>query len=190
MKQDQKRKFDLKAYRAISSAISTYEDTSILMDHLVEGLCRTFKIKGSSILLYDEREKQLFRVASWGLSDEYLRKGAMFMDEICQEFRQGKVLIFEDIRNDPRVKYAKDAIKEGIDFMMSIPIKYHKNLIGLLKLYDGEKRLFHPEDQESINVLMQQLGLVIVINGMKHFIDEVKSATEKLPLHLLQRENR
>ena len=77
MKKEPVRKFYLKEFKAISHAISTYEDLNLLIHHLAEGAGRAFKAKGCSILLLDDRENQLFRVASYGLSAEYGRKGRL-----------------------------------------------------------------------------------------------------------------
>lgn len=175
------RKFDLKEFRTIVMAISTYEDMELLLQHIVEGLCRTFKIKGSSILLYDEAERQLFRVSSYGLSEEYLHKGALYMDEEYEEFQKGETLKYSTLASEPRVKYTEAALKEGISCILSIPIKYKQLSIGLLKIYHQEEILMHSEDMESLNVMMQQLGVVIELNGMKNFIGTIKSAIDQLP---------
>ncbi len=184
MAQPSERKFSLREYKSISHAISTYEDMQLLLQHFVEGICRTFKIRGCSILFYDEREKQLFRVSSHGLSEEYINKGSIYMEDVCNEFLQGKLLVFDDLKNDARVEYADSAIKEGIVFMMSIPIKFRDSLIGLMKVYHSESIDMHEEDKDSLLVLLEQLGLVIEINGLKNFVDNVKAAMENLPLHV------
>ena len=56
MTQEPPRRIDLRAFKTISRAISTYEDLNILIHHFVEGVARAFKVKGASILLYDEVE--------------------------------------------------------------------------------------------------------------------------------------
>ena len=47
-----KRKFYLKEFKAISRAVSNYEDLNLLFTHIVEGLCRTFSLKGCCILFF------------------------------------------------------------------------------------------------------------------------------------------
>ena len=78
---NQTRKIHLKEFKSISRAISTYDDIPLLATHMAEHMCRAFEVKGCSIMLFDEREKQLFRVSSCGVSDEYLQKGPVFIDE-------------------------------------------------------------------------------------------------------------
>jgi len=60
------RRYYLKHFKAISHAISTYEDLNTLINHLAEGTSRAFKAKGCSIMLLDERENQLFHVMHGG----------------------------------------------------------------------------------------------------------------------------
>ncbi len=181
-----KRKFNLQKFRTITHAISTYEDMRLLFQHLVEGICRTFDIKGSSIMLYDESEKELFRVSNHGLSEEYLKKGSLHMDEEVEDFLKAKTIFYSDLLNDPRVRYAESAAKEGIISMLSVPIKYKNVVVGLLKTYHADQMNIHDDDLESINVLMQQLGVVIQLNGLKNFFNKMRSIMENLPNHIAE----
>ena len=181
MTQRSARKFYLKQFKAISNAISTYDDFNLLLNHLVEGICRTFKVKGASILLLDQIEQQLFRVSSYGISDEYLNKGPLFVDDKYCALGTGKVEMIKDILNDDRIQYPDAAKKEGIASMMGIPIKYRSWVIGVIRIYDGEVLDFHESDVDSLCVLGNQLGLVIENNGLKNFVDHVNMAFEQLP---------
>ena len=70
------RRFYLREFKAISKAISTYEDLNILFDHFVEGVSRAFKVKGACIMLYDEIEEQLFAVSKYGISEKLFNQRA------------------------------------------------------------------------------------------------------------------
>lgn len=180
------RKINLAQFRAISHAISTYEDVILLSRHIVESIVRTFGIKGSTVLVFDDREKQLYYMCSHGLSDEYLRKQPEYNEMLYQEFVTGKPVYFSDFANDPRVNH-KDAIqKEGIVSMLSFPIKYRKHVVGLLKLYNNEPWMIHDDDRDSITILSEQFGVVIENNGLKNFLDEIKAVMANLPLRMLQ----
>ncbi len=186
MTQKPERKFYLKQFKAISNAISTYEDFNLLVSHLAEGVCRTFKVKGCSLLILDQIEQQLFRVSSHGISDEYLEKGPIYVKDGLEEFKTGKPVIFRDFQNDPRVQYPEAAIKEGIAAMLSIPIRCKTVVLGLLKIYSADENLLHDEDLESVCILADHLGLVIEKNGLKNFVTEIKMAVKSLPLRLLK----
>jgi signal transduction protein with GAF and PtsI domain len=186
MQQQIERKFYLQHFRAISHAISTYEDLNVLTNHLAEGTSRRFKAKGCSIMLLDERDNQLYHISSYGLSEEYLSKGQILMDDKHFAIRKDEPVFVENMQDDPRVQYPEAATNEGIVSMLSIPIKYHESIIGLIRIYYGEPRLIHDEDVNTLCVMAEHLGLVIENNGLKNFLDSVKSALENLPPRMLK----
>lgn len=180
------RKINLAQFRAISHAISTYEDVVLLGRHIVESICRTFDIKAATVLVFDDREKSLYYVCSHGLSEEYLKKQPEFQDGLLQEFVTGQPVFFPDFGNDSRVVH-KDAIqKEGIVSMLSFPIKHRKDVVGLLKLYNNDTWMIHDDDKDSISILSEQFGLVIENNGLKNFLDEVRAVMSNLPLRMIK----
>lgn len=181
MTQKPQRKFHLKQFKAISNAISTYEDFNVLADHLVEGVCRTFKVKAASIMVLDEIEQQLFRVSSHGISEAYLTKGPVFIDCKYCSLGTGKVELIEDMQNDNRIQYPEAAIREGIVSMMAIPIKYRETVIGVIRIYHDKILDLHEEDIDSLSVLCNHLGLVIENNGLRNFVDHIKMAIDSLP---------
>ena len=186
MNKEPKRKFYLREFKAIAHAISSYEDLNLLINHLVEGTTRTFEAKGCSIMLYDDREKQLFPVSSYGISEEYLGKGPIFADDKHSAFFTGEPVFVEDMQKDPRVQYPKAAAKEGIVSMQSVPIKNRKVVIGILRIYHSEKWRYNEDDVDALCVLAGLLGLVIENNGLKNFLDKVKVALDSLPLRMLE----
>lgn len=186
MKKESERKFYLREFKAIAHAISSYDDLNLLINHLVEGTARTFKAKGCSIMLYDDREKQLFTVSSYGISEEYIRKGPIFADDKHSAFFTGEPVFVEDMQNDSRVQYPKAAAKEGIISMQSVPIKHREAVIGILRIYHSEKFVYDEDDVDALCILAELLGLVIENNGLKNFLDKVKIALESLPLRMLE----
>lgn len=181
-------KFHFQAFKAISRAISTYEDLNLLINHIAEGLVRTFGIKGCCILLFDDRENQLFQVASCGISNDYLNKGPIFFDDTQGAFKKGEPVLIDDLQNDPRVQYPEAAAKENITAMLSVPIKCqcHNAILGIVRLYHSATLALHADDLDTMIVLSHQLGLVIENNGMRNFVDKLKHAMESLPLRVLK----
>ena len=186
MPKDLQRKINLEQFKLISYAISTYEDLNVLNAHLVESICRSFNVKGCSIFLFDEREKQLFRVSSFGVSDTYLQKGPIYAADSLEEFKTGQPVIFTDFQHDPRVQYPEAAAREGIEAMISVPVRCKTHVLGLLKIYHSEKWILHHEDLESVKILADHLGLVIENNGLRNFLEEMKMAMRSLPLRHLE----
>jgi signal transduction protein with GAF and PtsI domain len=186
MEQKLLRRFYLKEFKAISHAIATYDDLNVLASHLAEGTARSFSAKGCSIMLFDDREKQLFPVATHGISEDYVRKGPIFVDVKESAFSKGEPVFVKDMQKDPRVQYPKEAAKEGIVSMLSVPIKSRGAVVGTIRIYQGEAKEFHDEDMEAMCVLAELLGLVIENSGLRNFFERVRGALESLPLRMLE----
>ena len=180
------KKIHFKEFKAISRSILTYDDLDLLITHIVERICGSLKVMGCSIMLYDEREGQLFRVASCGISETYLDKGPIFVDDRHSAFITGEPVFIEDFQNDPRVQYPQEAEKEGITSMLSVPVKHRKAPLGMIRIYHDQ--VWHPneDDLDSFSLLADYLGLVIENNGLKNFLEKVKYAMESLPLRMLK----
>lgn len=181
MQQEPQRRFYLPEFRAISRAISTYEDLNLLIDHFVEGITRAFKVKGASIMLYDELEDQLFRVSSFGISEGYLRKGPVFLQDQEDAFAKGEPVFVQDLEQDPRVQYPEAARSENIHAMLSFPIKCREHVVGILRIYHSEAIQLHSDDVDSVCALALHLGLVIEDNGLRNFVQLVAGAIDSLP---------
>ena len=166
------RRFYLREFKAISHAISTYDDFNLLIRHLAEGAARSFRAKGCSILLLDEREKQLFHVGSYGISEEYLRKGPVFAEQKQTAIYTGTPVFVEDMQHDPRVQYPEAAAKEGIVSMQSVPIMSRGVPIGILRIYLSEPVELHEEDVNALCVLTEQLAMVTGHNIPRNTIQE------------------
>jgi signal transduction protein with GAF and PtsI domain len=186
MSETSERRIHLREFKAINRAILTYSDINLLINHIVERICRSFSVKACSIMLFDEREKQLFRVASHGVSEEYLNKGPLLVDNQYTAFVTGLPVFIENFQNDRRVQYPEAAAKEGIVSMLSVPVKYRDAPIGLIRIYHNEIWQIHDDDMDSFCLLALQLGLVIENNGLKNFFEKVKVAMEMLPLRMLK----
>jgi len=180
------RRIYLKDFRIISRAISTYEDIPLLFDHIAKLIVELFKVKGCSLMLFDEREKQLFRVSSVGVSEEYLNKGPIYVDPKYSALAKGEPVFIKNVLNDPRVQYPEEAAKEGIASILSIPIKFRNVVVGIMRIYHSEAWDLHEDDLDSFCVIADHLGLVIEYNGLKNFFEHVKLGFDRLPPRLLE----
>ena len=176
----------LQDFKAICRAIATYDDFPLMVNHFIEAIVRAFKVKGCSMLLLDEAENQLFHLRSHGVSEEYINKGRIFIDEKYSPFVSGKPVFIDDLQNDPRVKYPEAAAKEGFVSLVSFPIKFRETTIGLIRIYHDKPWILHDDDVSSFIVLTKLLGLVIEINGLTNFVDTIKTAVDRLPNRMLR----
>ncbi len=179
------KKFHLQHIKAISHSISTYEDLNLLFNHLTEGTTKTFGAKGCSIMLLDEREKQLFTVSSFDISEAYLQKGPLFIEDKYTALVTGEPVYVKDIQKSDIIQYPEAAKSEGIVSMLSIPIKYQNAVLGVIRIYMGEAIGFHEDDVDTLKLFGEHMGLVIEINGLRNFLEKIKMSMDSLPLRML-----
>lgn len=186
MQDKPKRKIYLREFKAITRAISTYDDLDLLLHHITEGICRNFGAKGCSIMLYDEREEQLFHVSTFGIGDDYLNKGPVFADSQHCAFATREHVFVKDFQNDPRIQYPEAALKEGFHSMLSVPIMSRSESVGIIRIYSSKPWVLHEEDIDSFCVFGAHLGLVIEYNGLNNFLECMKMSMQSLPLRMLK----
>ena len=180
------RRIAIEDFRKICRAIATYEDLDMLFKHLVEVISRAFDIKGCSLLLYDEREKQLFHVSSYGISEEYLSRGPIFMDDKDSAFVICEPVFVENMQRDPRLQYPQAAAKEGLVSLLSLPVVTREAVIGLIRMYHCDYWALHDEDLDLLCVMQRLLAVVIENAGLRIFLEQVKDQIGSLPQRMLR----
>lgn len=173
-------------YRAmyeVAIAINSSLDPQVVMPAIAESAARALDARGASIMLLSPDRKELYHNAAYGLSEWYVRKGPLSVDESMSVSLSGRSVEIPDIATDPRVQYRPQAIQEGIASMLSVPIRLHGDVIGLIRLYSAKRREFGPEEVEFLEGVAG-LGAVALDNARRYA--EVKADFEGVRQDLLE----
>lgn len=146
------------------------------LDTLVERSVAALRVKGGSLRLVNEQTHQLEQVASCGLSDAYLNKGALDSDLSVPEVLGGTVVCIQNAFDDPRIQYRDELRTEGINTMLSLPLEASGKSIGVLRLYSAELRNYSPEEVELV-AAMAELGGLAIANAKLYESEGVKLST-------------
>ena len=144
--------------QAILSASSLQET----LDSLVQRTVAALEIKAGGLRLIDEESHNLKQVASFGLSETYLNKGALNADQSIPEVLNGLVVYVKDACSDPRIQYPEAMRAEGIASVLSVPVIASDKVIGVLRLYSAEPHDYSDEDIEFVSALAEMGGMAIV----------------------------
>lgn len=163
--------------------INSSLDVKKILHILTADVADSMNVKASSILLVDEKNKSLEYVASYGLSEKYLRRGQLSIDPSVEETLAGNVVRVRDMSADPRVSFKKEKQNEGIVSILSIPVKTKEKVIGVLRLYTGAPREFSDEETTMVTAVAQLGGLAIrnasmyllLEKDMKHLQEDIWS---------------
>jgi len=131
------------------------------LDSLVQSTVAAMEIKAGGLRLIDDESNNLKQVASFGLSQAYLDKGALNADQSIPEVLEGIVVYVKDACSDPRIQYPDAMRAEGIAAVLSVPVIAGEKVIGVLRLYSAEPHDYSDEDIEFVSALAEMGGLAI-----------------------------
>ena len=144
--------------KAISSSLDFQEVLGLIVKHAVESL----ELKAGALSLWNRRENRLELITQRDLSEEFLNKGPILVDKsIPKAITSKKSVVVSNVENDRQVQYPEACKKEGIKSILSVPIVFKDNVIGVLRLYDSKPREFTPRELEFMTALAEQGGIAI-----------------------------
>lgn len=135
----------------IAKEINSSLDSNKVLNAIVQTITEAIGAKGSALMLLSPDGKKLIHTADYGLSDWYIRKGLDQVDVITTEVLQGKPVWISDMASDPRIQYPKEAKKEGITSLLSLPFRFKSDVIGVLRIYLVKPSIFSEETIEFLD---------------------------------------
>ncbi|VBB44354.1 conserved hypothetical protein [uncultured Desulfatiglans sp.] len=109
--------------------------------------------KGSTLRVLEHGSFDLKVVSSYGLSQEYLKKGAIDCGRSITEIMEGDVIIINDFEGDPRIRNREVANQEGIAAVIGIPFTVNETTYSILRVYYPSKKTPTHEEMELLNTL-------------------------------------
>jgi signal transduction protein with GAF and PtsI domain len=151
----------LKGLLEVSKAVNSALDVKKVLHLLVKTATTALDIKAAAVRLLDEKRQQMELVASYGLSDRYITKGPVGTDRSITEVMTGRAVSVYDVAQDPTSAYPKEMVEEGIKSILSVPIALKGKVIGVMRLYTGERRDFSDDEITFMSSLAEQAALAM-----------------------------
>ena len=150
-----------KLFKDFTEIVNSSINVTEVLNMIAENFVKSLNIKACAIFLLDRTWKELKVRACCGLSDAYLNKGTLDADKSLVETLSGKSVMVADATKDPRIQYPREAKKEGIASILSVPITVMGKIIGVLRLYTSEPYEFSEDQREFISDLAD-IGAVAI----------------------------
>ena len=170
----------LESYQNVCKAISTSLSLDKVLDLIVTNVVKVMNMKASLVRLLNKEKNQLEIAAHCGLSESYVNKGPVEYDRSIDDALAGKPVSIYDITEDRSAKYRKEAEKEGIRTILSIPLRFHDEVIGVLRMYTGEPVVYSDEDLKFLAAIAEQAAIAIM--NARHFERSVSREREYLEI--------
>ncbi|MCB2194056.1 MAG: GAF domain-containing protein [Deltaproteobacteria bacterium] len=153
--------FNYETLAEICDILSTAGKLNQAARAVVTYLTNHLNLKGASLMLLNRRSKKLEIASSQGLSETYLNKGPISSSRsIAASLEDGPVAI-SNVRDDPRLQYPDEAVSEGIESILSVPLVLRKKPLGVLRIYTSEPWEFTMEDITFMQAVALLLALVL-----------------------------
>ncbi|MEE9910601.1 MAG: GAF domain-containing protein [Deltaproteobacteria bacterium] len=168
----------------LAASISESLDVKTILEAMTQDLVKSLRLKAASVRLLEEDKRTLKTVASFGLSEKYLKKGPIVADKNIAEALKGKTVNIKNVLTDTGIQYKKEKKEEGIVSMLYVPIKSKEEVIGVLIVYSGRQREFTEDEILLVTALAYQGGLAIA-NACMYLVmqDDIKDLKENIWSH-------
>ena len=159
----------------LNSSLDIKEILHIMSTRIGEAL----GMSGVGIRLLNKDTGTIDLVASYGLSEEYLRSAPVGAEKAMASVLNGETVVIRDVKTDDRLQYKEEAIREGLAAMLIAPLKSRDEVIGVMRLCSKVPQEFPEDVVQMVNALALQGGLAIQNASMYLMLQEDKKNLEK-----------
>ena len=141
------------ALNRVIDVIYHEEDLSDTLYFIVSLAKELTGAKGSTIRVLEHGSFNLKVVASCGLSQAYLRSGAIDRGKSITEIMKGDTIFIDDFTTSDSVEDCEAAKKEGVNAVIGIPFTVNETTYSILRVYFTNKKVPLKEEMELLNSL-------------------------------------
>ena len=156
-----------KSLYKVATIITSARSPEDILLAIIENVAQCMGVKGCALMLLTSDRKLLLHTVYCGLSDSYIKKGPLTVDESIRTALEGKPVVVLNVNEDERIQYPEAARKEGIESMLTIPITLRGENIGILRVYSSEPRQFS-EDDIYFARAVAHLGAIALDNSKRY----------------------
>lgn len=168
-----------KLFLELATAFNSSLDIRQVLNSMTEKTCLALGMKGVTIRLINEDTGTLDPVASYGLSQTFLNKGAVLARKSVADALEGKTIVIADAAEDKRLQYSNETREEGIASMVCVPIRSKERVIGVMRLYSEHKRAYGRDFLMLVEALAHTGALAIQNASMYLTLKEDKKNLEQ-----------
>ncbi len=174
-------RIDMDIFKIATRAVAESDDLTDMTTHICQLLVAALQIKGCTIFVMNLETEELEPMASFGLSTAYMSKGPVRADKSMGCTIRGETVIVRDINESDQLQYPEHAKKEGISAIVSVPIIFPKEVVGVLRLYHHEPWDISASDVESLLILSENIGLAMMYTRLYNALQTIGSELRNLP---------
>jgi len=153
----------------VAKTINASLDPARVLEDIVACVTRALSVKAASLRLLDSRQKKLILGAAYGLSDSYIQKGPILVEEsgLDRKALKGKTIYLKDAQTDKSFQYNEKARAESIKSVLVVPLLIEQKAIGVLRVYTEQIREFQAQEVRFLEAVAN-LSAIAIDNARMH----------------------
>ncbi|MCX6009049.1 MAG: hypoxanthine phosphoribosyltransferase [Chloroflexi bacterium] len=154
------------AFKQIARTANSSLPLKNVLNSAAKSAAKALKAAGCSIMLLNPQKEHLDIIAAYGLSDLYLRKGALKASKSLPEVLNGELVTIFDVTQDERAQYPEAAEMEGISSVLAAPIPQRGEVVGEIRIYTREPRKFSQADKDFLTTVANIIAVSLEKNEL------------------------
>jgi GAF domain-containing protein len=130
----------------LAATLNSARSPENILRSIVENVAKAMGAKGCSLMLLTPDKQVLLRIADYGLSSWYVRKGPVLKDKSMSDSLEGKTVAVVNAATDERIQFQNQVKQEGIESILSVPVKLREEVVGVMRVYTSTPRRFTDAD--------------------------------------------
>jgi signal transduction histidine kinase len=141
-----------------------------VLDRLVEATAAAMKVSAASIGLLDTTGTQIEVAAAFGLSDTYLHKGPILLEDNpihAQVLSSGRPAIIQGEADRAKLQYPDAMDAENIRSILYVRLKAKNRILGVVRAYSRQPDRFAEDDARFLSAIAAQ-GAIAIDNALAY----------------------
>ena len=180
MRTTEKRAKQMEVISKLSSSIVSDSYLAEILNLIVTMTAQMMNSKICSLMLYDDKTKELRIAATQSLSDEYRKKPAIKVGESLsgKALQSKKAVTSIDVTKEPGYTYPEIAVREGLKSMAAVPMLIKDKPVGVINCYTTKEYQFTPEEIDILQMIANQAAIAIENTNLLENFENAKEALE------------
>jgi len=173
-------KIDMELFKVIKGAMRSSSDLEDMGNTLVQLLTGAMGIKGCTLFAANPDKKELEILTTFGLSSNYLGKGAISSQKSITAIYHQKPMVIVDTSDTDLLQYPEDAHREGIKSIISLPVVFSGKVIGALRLYNHQSWEVSEQDIETLMLFADHVGMAMMYTRLLNAFLQIKQTVQEV----------
>lgn len=149
-------------YEEAEKALSSSLDLKKILNLVCSASKDLLNVKGATVLVRQKNGPFFDLAASCGLSDNYVTKGALDATRSISEVQAtGESFFVDEASFKEKLQYPDAARQEGIASILSVPLSLKGAIIGCLRIYSSDNRVYNDKEMDLITKFSKQSALAV-----------------------------